>query len=662
MQKWAGCGRAILALLVGVNGCGGPARQSGAHDSVVGSGGSGNRDEATPASAGWPGTAGESDRSPAHRGGTRGSGGVEQRGSSGAGNGSHEDSQRTVAGSAGLEEATTEDPPPRSGEHDGAQAGQSSSAGAIGGFWAESGGFAETGGTGYEGTSGGATSHAGAAGLADLGGTGTAGCAGSGAANPAGGLGGQASTAGAGGTDPASTGNGGSSGQQPACGGADQLWCAADGACLTSADLCNDNADCSDGSDEEPALCSGRCEQAGKVWCAADGTCLGLESGYWSERQMLVASDGQANDLFGWSLSVSGDTLLVGSDSELGSAYRFTRDGSTWTEQQKITAPETGWNGFSGQLALSGDTALLGTSYHPDLYDAGSVYVYAPSQGVWTLQQKLTASDAATSERFGASIALSGDTALIGAIYQDMNIQAGPGSMYVFVRRNGTWHEQQKFTAHDPTPFGAFGWSVALEDGTALVGAVGDNEAAEHTGAVYVFTDDGGVWTEQQKIMADDAQPGDGFGYSVALSGDTALVAAAQDDDGGDGSGSAYVFTRSGGIWTLQQKLTASDAGPNAFFGYSVAVSGNVAIIGAPEDDAGGFSAGAAYVFVRLGNTWTELQKLTASNAAGARFFGNVALGGSTLVIGAWFNGDQGTDPGYAYVFELDTSSACPAP
>jgi hypothetical protein len=495
MQKWAGCGRAVLALLVGVNGCGSSARQSGADDPVVSSGGSGDRDAARPASAGWPGTAGESDRRPADGGGTRGNGGVKQRGSSGAGNGGHEDSQRATAGSAGIEELTTEDPPPKSDSHDSAQAGQSSSAGGIGGLWDESGGLAETGGTGYEGTSGGARSHAGAAGLADLGGSAgsRAGCAGGGAADPAGGLGGRASSAGAGGADRASAGNGGSSGQQPACSGPDQLWCAADGVCLSSTDLCDDDADCSDGGDEEAALCSDRCEQAGRVWCAADGTCLGLESGYWSERQMLAASDGQADDMFGWSLSVSGDTLLVGSNSELGSAYVFSREGSIWTERQKLTAPETGWNSFGGQLALSGDTALLGTFYHPDLYGAGSVYVYAPSQGVWTLQQKLTASDAATSERFGASIALSGDTALIGAIYHDVDIQSGPGSMYVFVRRNGTWHEQQKFAAHDPTPFGAFGWSVVLEDGTALIGAVGDNEAAEHTGAVYVFTDEGGV-------------------------------------------------------------------------------------------------------------------------------------------------------------------------
>jgi hypothetical protein len=203
----------------------------------------------------------------------------------------------------------------------------------------------------------------------------------------------------------------------------------------------------------------------------------------------------------------------------------------------------------------------------------------------WSEQQKLTASDAAWNDDFGTSVALSGDTAVVGAPFDD-DAGSASGSAYVFVRSGTRWSQQQKLTASDAAPNDDFGLAVALSGDTAVVGA--ENNSA------YVFVRSGTRWSEQQKLTASDAAAGAGgfFGNSVAVSGDTAVVGAYADVDAGGDSGAAYVFVRSGTRWSEQQKLTASDAAAGIRFGNSVAVSGDTAVVGAYADDS-------AYVFVR---------------------------------------------------------------
>ena len=146
----------------------------------------------------------------------------------------------------------------------------------------------------------------------------------------------------------------------------------------------------------------------------------------------------------------------------------------------------------------------------------------------------------------------------------------------------------------------------------------------------------GTTWTQQQKLTASDGASEDRFGYSVSLSGDYALIGASFVDDNGSESGSAYVFVRSGTTWTQQQKLTASDGAANDHFGYSVSLSGDCALIGAWGDDDSGSESGSAYVFVRSGTTWTEQQKLTASDGASTDLFGySVSISGDTAIVGA---------------------------
>jgi hypothetical protein len=309
------------------------------------------------------------------------------------------------------------------------------------------------------------------------------------------------------------------------------------------------------------------------------------------------------------------------------------RSGTRWSQQQKLTASDAAPNDdFGLAVAVSGDTAVVGAIGDDDAgRDSGAAYVFVRSGTRWSQQQKLTASEAASNDLFGISVAVSGDTAVVGA-YADDDAGGDSGAAYVFVRSGTRWRQQQKLTASDAASSDLFGNSVAVSGDTAVVGARGDDDAGGvNSGAAYVFVRSGTRWSQQQKLTASDAAPNDDFGLAVALSGDTAVVGAENN--------SAYVFVRSGTRWSEQQKLTASDAaaGAGGFFGNSVAVSGDTAVVGAYADvDAGGDS-GAAYVFVRSGTRWSEQQKLTASDAAaGIRFGNSVAVSGDTAVVGAY--------------------------
>ena len=218
----------------------------------------------------------------------------------------------------------------------------------------------------------------------------------------------------------------------------------------------------------------------------------------------------------------------------------------------------------------------------------------------WGGQKKLTASDGAATDSFGNSVALSGDTALVGALGGDVGAFADQGSAYVFVRSGATWTQQQKLVASDGAYSDQFGVSVALSGDTALVGAPSDQVGVNaDQGSAYVFVRSGTIWAEQQKLTASDGAADDLFGIAVTLSGDTALVGAHSDDVGANANqGSAYVFVRSGATWTQQQKLVASDGAYVDQFGVSVALSGDTALVGAHSDDVGAnANQGSAYVF-----------------------------------------------------------------
>lgn len=394
----------------------------------------------------------------------------------------------------------------------------------------------------------------------------------------------------------------------------------------------------------------------------------------WQEAK-LKAADADANDLFGVSVSVSGDTALVGATGDddggntSGSAYVLVRDAfGKWTQQVKLTAADArAGDGFGVSVSLSGDTALVGASDSGGGAGVpgtsfGSAYVFVRDvTGDWTQQAELTAADAAAGRRFGISVSLSGDTALVGA-HRDTHAGVDSGSAYVFVRDGGgSWRQQAKLTADDAAAFARFGSSVSLSGDAALIGAT----EGEGPGSAYVFArDEGGSWTQQARLTASDAAPGDTFGASVSMNRDSALIGATQDNDAGTDSGSAYVFVRDGGgSWTQQAKLIAANASDLDRFGSSVSLSGDMALIGASGDDDAGNASGSAYVFARDGEgSWTEQTRLKAADAAAGDQFGiSVSLSGATALVGAYGDSDDGGQSGSAYVYclsRLTTDSA----
>ena len=383
----------------------------------------------------------------------------------------------------------------------------------------------------------------------------------------------------------------------------------------------------------------------------------------WPEQDKIQPSDIQANDQFGYSVSISsdGNTALVGMDN---AAYIFTRSGTTWTELQKIQSSdiETYFRfGHAVSISSDGNTTIVGApreSYRKA--SGGAAYIFTRSGTTWTEQQKIEAPDKQEYDQFGYSVSISsaGNTAIVGAPYEDSG-GFEIGSAYIFTRSGTTWTRQQKIQASDKQAADYFGWSVSISsDGnTAIVGAVDeDPDGVNDAGSAYIFTRSGITWTEQQKIKALDKEASDFFGESVAISGDgnTALVGAIYDGTiGNERVGAAYIFTRSGTTWTEQQKIQASDKQAQDNFGYSVSISGdgNTALVA-----TGGYGIRPAYIFTRSGTTWTEQDKIQASDQEAHDFFGRTAVSissdGNTALVGASKEDTGGTDAGAAYIFE----------
>ena len=288
--------------------------------------------------------------------------------------------------------------------------------------------------------------------------------------------------------------------------------------------------------------------------------------------------------------------------------------------------------------------------------DREAVYPITIDPVITNESAKLLPDDGAVGDQFGHSVALSGDTAVVGARRDDDNGIIS-GSAYVFVRSGTSWAQEAKLSPVDGAAGDQFGRSVAISGDTAVVGAHGDDDNGSDSGSAYVFVRSGTSWAQEAKLSPVDGAAGDRFGRSVALSGDTAVVGAFRDGDNGNSSGSAYVFVRSGTSWAQEAKLLPDDGAAGDRFGISVALSGDTAVVGAPEDDDNGSNSGSAYVFVRSGTSWAQEAKLLpVDGAAGDRFGRSVALSGDTAVVGAHLNDDKGSRSGSAYVFVLVTA------
>jgi len=362
---------------------------------------------------------------------------------------------------------------------------------------------------------------------------------------------------------------------------------------------------------------------------------LAIDPLVWGQQAKLRPADPTAVDGFGVSAVMGSEFAVIGADGfgpgcttcKQGAVYSFVRTGGSWAQESKLTAPApdgAGNDTFGGSLALSGDTLVVGA--RGVAAKQGGAYVYLRSGSTWTLQAKLKATDAAAGDGFGTRVAIEGDTAIVGA-YSKNTYQ---GAAYVFVRSGTTWTQQAKLTASDGASNDYFGGSVALNGDTAIVGAVSKG----YKGQAYAFVRSGTTWSEQAIIAPGDVVMYDGFSTAVALVGDTALISA----PGRSASqGTVYTFTRSGTTWTEGTKITPDDGAASDFFGVSILLTPTAALIGSQNKQVGTASyAGAGYLFARSGATFTQQAKLVAADAAPTDYLSKgAAMYGDSILLGA---------------------------
>ena len=319
---------------------------------------------------------------------------------------------------------------------------------------------------------------------------------------------------------------------------------------------------------------------------------------------------------------------------------------------------------FGRSVAISGSVTIVGAWMDDDNgTDSGSAYVFRYNGSNWVQEAKLLPFDGAAGDNFGSAVAITGDLAIVGARLDDVSADDS-GSAYVFRYNGSAWEEEAKLLANDASSWAYFGHSVAIDGSAIAIGAPGlyvDGDV--RTGAAYVFRWNGSSsWSEETRLLAPDLVYLDSFGRAVTIKGDVTIVGSFLDDDMGIDSGSAYVFRRVGSSWVLEAKLHAADGAAGDEFGHRLALSGTNVVIGARYDDDRGANSGSAYVFSFDGSTWAQAAKLTAPDGGAGDEFGlGVAIDGETVLIGARYDDDNGTDSGSAYVFGLVEDTTPPA-
>ena len=355
--------------------------------------------------------------------------------------------------------------------------------------------------------------------------------------------------------------------------------------------------------------------------------------------QKVVIDSGAQGDFFGWAVAIDGDTALVGAygvkvgvHKQQGLAYIFTETDGVWTLAATLTANDgRPFDTFGSAVALSNGIAAVG-AYQAD-GGRGYVYVYTGSGAHWTQKAKLS-TDTTVDECLGWSVGVSGSTVLAGAPFAEIDGKQF-GAVYAYAPTAGVWGQTQEITASDAGLGDFFGNAIATDGANVVIGADSATIGANTTqGAAYVFKNSGGTWVEQAKLIADDGAAFDNFGRAVAISGSTILVGAPYvviDDNAFEGA--VYAYDGAGATWQQRQKLLASDGTANTYFGWSVAVSGDNALVGATsfyDPDTG-----AAYAFARSGTQWTQTQELVSGDGPDPEFFGwSVGLSASGALIG----------------------------
>ncbi len=432
-------------------------------------------------------------------------------------------------------------------------------------------------------------------------------------------------------------------------------------------------------------------------------------------------------DEFGWSVAISGNTIVIGTPGDAssatgvngdhnndlfqaGAAYVFVHSKSGWSQQAYLKASNTDSSeGYGKSVAISGDTIVVGAFEENSqgigidgdqgndnaFVHSGAVYVYTRNGINWNQSAYLKASNTDKFDNFGRSVAIDGDTIAVGAIGEDSNATGvngdqennntvNSGAVYVFTRNAGNWGQQAYLKASNSDEHDRFGFSVAIDgdtivvgarDGSDAIGVNGDqsNNNAPDSGAVYVFTREGSIWSQQAYLKSSNSEKGDRFGRAVAISGNTLVVTATGEDSNSIGvnsdennnlkfnTGAAYVFLRNEASWTQQAYLKPADTSTAAdYFGNSVSISGNMVAVG---------TGGGAYVFYQTGVNWNQIDHFKVKT-----YTQSVAISGETVVVGTPSDDENVTgvnniqptsigrsiESGAAYVFQLDNITIDP--
>ena len=364
-----------------------------------------------------------------------------------------------------------------------------------------------------------------------------------------------------------------------------------------------------------------------------------IDLAYAQPEEVIVQSDSSL--IFATFVAIEGDYAIMNkTDLSESTALVLKKGEDAWPEDAKLfgdpdaTSAEPGAF-FSG--ALDGNRAILGdpTYNYPSAVNGGFAYVFRRDGESWSREGNLSPADVDGNDDFGVSVGLSGDVAIVGASGSD-DLADQSGSAYIFRFDGADWVEEAKLLPADSVAGQLFGLTVDISDDIAVVGVNVDNDAGFSAGAAYVFEFDGADWTQTAKLFASDPVLAGLFGRSVAVEGTRIVIGASSATVTAAGEGAAYVFEKEDEQWVETAKLTAMDASPGAFFGYSVSLDGNCAAVGAFSDDP--VTGGAAYTFAYLDEAWSQVAKVTASNSGGTNQFGfDVSLSEGNLLVAAPF-------------------------
>ena len=374
-------------------------------------------------------------------------------------------------------------------------------------------------------------------------------------------------------------------------------------------------------------------------------------------------------DLFGYAVDLADERMIVGapattngninSTTRVGSASIFMWDGTIWVEHLLIPSDGQIADGFGSSVSIQGDRAIVASRFaDPNGTASGAIYIYDFNGTSWIETTKLVASDGVNNDQFGFSVALFDDRILVGAINDDENGFSNSGSAYIFEWDGTSWVET-KILAADGGDNHYFGSSVNVLFDRVIVGAYGATGNVANSGAAYIFEWDGTAWSETEKLFDPSGSSSDQYGLSVDIDLDQIAVGARWKDDGSDQNvGEAFLYVYDGTDW-VENSFTPSDGDASYTFGESVAISVDVFVSGAPGVSDLAPDAGAAYMFVSDGTTWTEYRNEPADYGNILSFGKSVAIDNDRMVVGAnqRLSTGQAFGPGKAWLYEYDGST-----